>query len=368
MKARYLAYILQGTGRYIQGSFFQGGSLTRVYMSVYYNLIIHHIFNMKKVSALLAIGALAISGITVTYGAGAPDQHAETEAELQQAEGRLNNIISEAKTRELKDIALFDDSKITDRTQRQLLKQRKSDRSQYLQNIKTLKDFQSEESIDKTIQSLETKGYPVDVAFAVLCREIESYKKTNPEAEPKMIVRHFNTEAGLQEKESGGDIVSLSFGVPAFAYTISYSAWTSLTTSEKLLVASNPSAALKTKSIQKVAYDYTTQKFGSNGLGDKSDGYRHGIWNALMTRDISRTWAEAIATAHEDRPQTELNSKQADGYYGWQHKNMDLNNNKVGRGVIAWYEYSVNCSDATVKSRISAKLTNTSGSITWLHN
>lgn len=47
---------------------------------------------------------------------------------------------------------------------------------------------------------------------------------------------------------------------------------------------------------------------------------------------------------------------------------MDLNNNKVGRGVIAWYEYSFNCSDATVTSRISAKLTNKSGGITWLHN
>jgi hypothetical protein len=104
------------------------------------------------------------------------------------------------------------------------------------------------------------------------------------------------------------------------------------------------------------------------GLGDKSDGYRHGIWNALMTRDINRVWADAISTAHEDRPKTELEAKQADGYTGYQHKAMDLNNNKVGRSVIAWYEFSTNCSDSTVKSRISAKLTNKSGEITWLHN
>jgi hypothetical protein len=47
---------------------------------------------------------------------------------------------------------------------------------------------------------------------------------------------------------------------------------------------------------------------------------------------------------------------------------MDLHNNQVGRDQISWYEYAFNCSDSTVKIRISGKLTNKSTGIKWLHN
>ncbi len=86
-----------------------------------------------------------------------------------------------------------------------------------------------------------------------------------------------------------------------------------------------------------------------------------------MTRDISRAWAEAYGNAHENVSQSVLQQKDVDGYYRYQHKAMDLSNNNVGRSQIAWYEYWFNCSDSTVKSRISNKMTNKSGGITWLH-
>lgn len=257
----------------------------------------------------IVIGAVFFSGVTVSYGESLPVQYAETEIELVQAEERLNKVIKDVKAQELREITAFDDRALTDKASKQLANQKKTERTKYLQNITTYKDFKGAESVDEAIKNLRAKEYPVDEVFAILCKEIEAYKKTLSVDDPKKIVKHFNQKAGLIEKRSGEKTVELTFGLPAKAYSVSYSSWTKLTTAEKLLVASNPAAALLTNSIQKKAFDYTTQKFGSNGLGDKSDGYRHGIWNALMARDINRAWAEAISTAHEDRPQKELNSK-----------------------------------------------------------
>ena len=39
-------------------------------------------------------------------------------------------------------------------------------------------------------------------------------------------------------------------------------------------------------------------------MGDRSDAFRHGIWNAEMTVLIGSEKAELFATAHEDKDTT----------------------------------------------------------------
>ena len=278
------------------------------------------------------------------------------------AEKVLDEIVASGIQTQIYEIEALANDPSFNESKKKLLSLKKEE----LKSIKSYKDIALQRSVNDTVSELEKRGYEIDIRFAELCLEIEKYKLENSTNDVKEIAQYLNNK--FEEDGTKHSLFSLSFQT-AQAYTsISYTTWISLTTSEKLLVASNPSAAIATQAIQKKAYDFTKTKFGFNGLGDKSDGYRHGIWNALMTRDISRAWAEAFATAHEDKPKSVLDAKDVDGYTGWQHKTMDLDNNKVGRSVIAWYEYSFNCSDSTVKTRISNKLTNTSGNITWLHN
>lgn len=281
---------------------------------------------MKNICIILLVFGVVFSGVHILYGAPSGSLYGETDSELLSAEQRLNGFVSKGEEK----------------------------------GIKSYKDFPKEESVEITKELLIVRGYPINEEFLAISLDIEAYKKKNPNDDPKKVVRYFNEKAGLIEKNK------ISFVQTAHALT--YSEWTKLTTAEKLLIAANPAKALMTNSIKQKAFNYTAQKFGYNGLGDASDGYRHGIWSALMTRDISRAWAEAYGNAHEDRPVAELQARQADGYTGYQHKAMDLANNKVGRDAIKWYEFYFNCWDSTVKARISAKLTNTSGNIVWLHN
>lgn len=324
---------------------------------------------LRKLSKLFFVIITLVSFNSTTFGSTIPAVNNETDTELVQAEQRLNKMVLESGQKELKEIQLFDESKIADKTQLKAIRDKKASRLRVLQRIKSYKDLKSEGTLSDMVLSLQQKNYPIDENFLAICKEVETYITSNPNTDPKDVVKYINSKAEGNSKGIVKSILEPIFINKAHAaYSISYSTWTSLTTAEKLLIATDPKAALMTNSLSKLAFDYTKEKFGYNGLGDKSDGYRHGIWNALMTRDISRSWAQAYSTAHEDRPKSELDKKQTDGFTGWQHKAMDLNNNSVGRSVIAWYEFFFNCSDSTVKSRISAKLTNTTGNIIWLHN
>lgn len=106
--------------------------------------------------------------------------------------------------------------------------------------------------------------------------------------------------------------------------------WSSLTDSEKKLIICYPLDALKVNTARKIAFRQTEQKFGYNGLGDKSDAFRHGMWNAEMTILIGEIKAEKFATAHEDKDTT---GTETDGYLKSEHKEMDLHNNAVGRKI-----------------------------------
>ena len=65
-----------------------------------------------------------------------------------------------------------------------------------------------------------------------------------------------------------------------------------------------PFDALKVNKAKEIATKQTERKFGKNGLGDRSDAFRHGIWNAEMTVLIGSEKAELFATAHEDKDTT----------------------------------------------------------------
>lgn len=106
--------------------------------------------------------------------------------------------------------------------------------------------------------------------------------------------------------------------------------WNSLTESEKKLVIRYPFDALKVNQARNIATTQTEKKFNSNGLGDRSDAFRHGIWNAEMTVLIGKEKAELFATGHEDK---DINGVEADGYSKAEHKEMDLHNNEVGRNI-----------------------------------
>lgn len=106
--------------------------------------------------------------------------------------------------------------------------------------------------------------------------------------------------------------------------------WKALTDSEKKLVIRYPFDALKVNKAKDIAQSQTENKFGYNGLGDKSDAYRHGIWNAEMTVLIGSEKAELFATAHEDKDTT---GTESDGFAKAMHKNMDLHNNAIGRKI-----------------------------------
>lgn len=106
--------------------------------------------------------------------------------------------------------------------------------------------------------------------------------------------------------------------------------WNALTDSEKKLCIRYPFDALKVNKAKNIATSQTEAKFGTNGLGNRSDAFRHGIWNAEMTVLIGKERAELFATAHEDK---DVTGTESDGYPKTAHRDMDLHNNEVGREI-----------------------------------
>ena len=106
--------------------------------------------------------------------------------------------------------------------------------------------------------------------------------------------------------------------------------WNALTDAEKKLCIRYPFAALKVNDARNIATEQTERKFGYSGLGDRSDAFRHGIWNAEMTILIGAEKAELFATAHEDK---DTSGMESDGHTKEEHKKMDLHNNSIGRRI-----------------------------------
>lgn len=137
--------------------------------------------------------------------------------------------------------------------------------------------------------------------------------------------------------------------------------WNSLTDSEKKLVIRYPFEALKVNKAKDIATTQTESKFGFNGLGDRSDAFRHGIWNAEMTVLIGEEKAELFATAHEDKDTT---GTESDGYLKIEHKNMDLHNNAVGRTIGSAHPDAL---ESELSDIVYANIYQEQSDFIWLH-
>ncbi len=246
-------------------------------------------------------------------------------------------------------------------------------------DINSIEDFEKQPLINSytgeeltTVEDvklyLEKTKHDVDETTYIMYKTVEKQKENNNEVSLTKLVKEINEQAEQLSTNSSFGICGTKVKASSL-YTVAYSTWTTLTTEEKVLIALDPKKALYTKYLTDDAYTYTKNKFGYNGLGDKSDGFRHGVWNALMTRDLGRSWAKSYATAHESgKSSAELEKKAQDGKKEKYHQKMDLHNNEVGRSVIKWYDTSFNVSDKEVQNRIEKKLTNKkSTGIYWLH-
>lgn len=146
--------------------------------------------------------------------------------------------------------------------------------------------------------------------FEAIIERVIEIKQENTEASEAQILNIIEDETALQR-----GVIDI---------------WNVLTESEKRLVIRYPFDALKVNDAKNIATSQTERKFGYNGLGDKSDAFRHAIWNAEMAILIGSTKAELFATAHEDK---DVSGNESDGYPKIAHKEMDLHNNAVGRNI-----------------------------------
>ncbi|RGF68823.1 hypothetical protein DWZ44_04150 [Blautia sp. AF32-4BH] len=150
-------------------------------------------------------------------------------------------------------------------------------------------------------------------AFEEMINEIETIKSENPGLSEDEILELMDNRHSSSLEERG--IIDI---------------WNALTDSEKTLCIRYPFDALKVNTARNIATEQTERKFGCNGLGDRSDAFRHGIWNAEMTVLIGSEKAELFATAHEDK---DVTGNESDGYPKTAHRDMDLHNNEVGRAI-----------------------------------
>lgn len=96
--------------------------------------------------------------------------------------------------------------------------------------------------------------------------------------------------------------------------------YNNLNAAERELLKEHPIQAVKVFDCANKATSATIEYYGSSGWQDNSDAFRHCCWNALMTKEMDASAAEAWATAHE------FDSSGID-------KDMDLFNNSVGRSI-----------------------------------
>ena len=178
--------------------------------------------------------------------------------------------------------------------------------------------------------------------FELLIKEIQNIKSANPEYKEERILKildeqHPKTKRGLID------------------------IWNVLTDSEKRLCIRYPFDALKVNTAKNIATSQTELKFGHNGLGDRSDAFRHGIWNAEMTVLIGKEKAELFATAHEDK---DVTGNESDGYPKTAHKDMDLHNDEIGRNIG---EENSNASEDEMADIIYQEIYSDTTQFVWLH-
>lgn len=178
--------------------------------------------------------------------------------------------------------------------------------------------------------------------FENLIEEIQNIETTHPEYTEEMIKNVLDE----RHQRSGKGIIDI---------------WNVLTDSEKKLCIRYPFDALKVNKAKNIATSQTEAKFGTNGLGNRSDAFRHGIWNAEMTILIGKERAELFATAHEDK---DVTGTESDGYPKTAHRDMDLHNNEVGREIG---EKNKEASESEMADIIYQEIYSATTSFIWLH-
>jgi hypothetical protein len=96
-----------------------------------------------------------------------------------------------------------------------------------------------------------------------------------------------------------------------------------ITPEELALTLLYPDAAFKINRNASTAQAETISRFGSNGLNDKSDAFRHTFWLAINTKSVGGFLALSFSTAHETDTPAKFQLE----------KQMDLHNNSVGIGL-----------------------------------
>lgn len=100
-----------------------------------------------------------------------------------------------------------------------------------------------------------------------------------------------------------------------------YDDYRKLTAAEKVLVKQYPTTAfIINKFNRPMANNFTIQKFGSNGLNDKSDAFRHAFFQAVNTIRVGASLTQQFSDAHETETPSQLIKE----------KQMDLFNNSIG--------------------------------------
>ena len=178
--------------------------------------------------------------------------------------------------------------------------------------------------------------------FENIIEEIQNIETTHPEYTEEMIKNVLDE----RHQRSGKGIIDI---------------WNVLTDSEKKLCIRYPFDALKVNKAKNIATSQTEAKFGTNGLGNRSDAFRHGIWNAEMTVLIGKERAELFATAHEDK---DVTGTESDGYPKTAHRDMDLHNNEVGREIG---EKNKEASESEMADIIYQEIYSATTSFIWLH-
>jgi len=99
-----------------------------------------------------------------------------------------------------------------------------------------------------------------------------------------------------------------------------YKKFQGLSPAEKEFVKNNKGAAYKINRNANKAWNRTLKTFGHQGKGDKSDAFRHTLWQALNTQDAGAEKTKEYADAHETA--TPAGEEK--------HKEMDDHNNSLG--------------------------------------
>lgn len=200
---------------------------------------------------------------------------------------------------------------------------------------------------ESNLQSKTDLVWTSPTIFKELIREIEDIKKEHPVYTEDDILRIMNERhATTHDEEDAKGIIDI---------------WNALTESEKKLCIRYPFDALKVNTAKNIATNQTEIKFGRNGLGDKSDAFRHGIWNAEMTILIGNEKAELFATAHEDK---DVTGTEPDGFPKTAHRDMDLHNNEIGRNLG---EKNKDASEDEMADIIYQDLYSEATEFVWLH-